>query len=331
MRPIVDPRIRWATEAWRTEIRAWIEDALGARGERVRSIDEHRVRIWSAVLRIETDAGTRWAKENHPASASETAATEIAARVAPELVLEPVALDHANARVLTEHGTPLHEDGVAPLATRILLAEAAGALQRRLAPHADELVTRGLSDVRPERLEELVLARIDGAATLPEEHPAHLDAEARAEVLARIPTLREHAAVLTASGIPATLEHDDLHLGNAFLVDGDLRIGDLGDAVVAHPFGTLRVLLGSARARGVDDRDLARIRAAYLDGWRDVAGRAHLEVVADAAIATSGVQRWESWWRLTRDAPLDAVAEYRPYVQPLLRTLGDVEAALDAF
>ncbi|MFM2475300.1 hypothetical protein, partial [Burkholderia cenocepacia] len=56
--------------------------------------------------------------------------------------------------------------------------------------------------------------------------------------------------------------------------------------------------------------------------------RASHDRAADAAIALSGVQRWEAWWRLTRAAPVAAVDEYRPYVQPLLRTLCDVDAAI---
>ncbi|QCR18778.1 hypothetical protein [Agrococcus sp. SGAir0287] len=324
----VDHRVRWTSGAWRADMHQWIRVALADRGETVTRIDEHRVRIWSAVLRIETDAGVRWAKENHPGSASEMAATAIAHRVAPGLVLEPLAIDVARARLLTADAGVLHEGGHAPIATRIALGETMGRLQRALEPHADELVAAGVPDIRPARVVARLRERVAQAGALPPEHPLHLDDEARAAILARVPRVDELLAVLADAGIPASLEHDDLHLGNAFEVGGALRIGDLGDAVVAHPFGTLRVLLGSARARGVASDDLERIRAAYLAGWRGRAGGRTLERAADAAIALSGVQRWEAWWRLTRDAPVSAVDEYRPYVQPLLRTLGDVEASL---
>lgn len=325
---IVDHRERWTSAAWRADMHAWIRDALAARGETVTRIDEHRVRIWSAVLRVETDAGVRWAKENHPGSASEMAASTIAHRVAPTLVLEPLAVDVARARMLTADAGLLHEGGAAPIATRVELAEAAGALQRALATHAEELVAAGVPDIRPERLVEHLRERVAQAGALPIEHPLHLDDDARAGIAALEPRIRDLLAVLADAGVPASLEHDDLHLGNAFVVDGRIRIGDLGDAVVAHPFGTLRVLLGSARARDVAAVDVGRIRDAFLHGWSTHADRATLDRAADAAIALSGVQRWEAWWRLARDAPVAAVDEYRPYVQPLLRTLGDVEAAL---
>lgn len=324
----VDHRERWSSDAWRADMHAWIRAALGSRGETVTAIEEHRVRIWSAVLRIETDAGVRWAKENHPGSASEMAATAIAHRVAPTLVLEPLAVDSVRARLLTADAGVLHEGGQAPLATRIELAETAAALQRALVPHADELVAAGVPDLRPERLVDHLRERVAQAGALPIGHPLHLDAEARATIATLEPRIHDLLAMLADAGVPASLEHDDLHLGNAFEVDGRIRIGDLGDAVVAHPFGTLRVMLGVARARDVPAVDRARIRAAYLGGFADLADRATLERAADAAIALSGVQRWEAWWRLTRDAPVAAIDEYRPYVRPLLRTLGDVDAAI---
>ncbi|GAA2171936.1 hypothetical protein GCM10009846_07870 [Agrococcus versicolor] len=326
----IDHRIRWSSDAWRVDMHAWIREALAARGERVTSIAEHRVRIWSAVLRIETDAGVRWAKEDHPAAASEMAATRIAHRVAPDLVLAPLAIDVASARLLTADAQVLHEDGKAPLDTRVALAEAAGALQLALAPHAEELVAAGVPDLRPHRLVDHVRQRVAQAGALPAAHPMHLHDDARADVLALLPRLRRLLDVLDETALPSTLEHGDLHLGNAFLVDGRIRIGDLGDAVVAHPLGTLRVLLGTARAHGVDVADRARIRAGLLDAWSSHADRPALEDAADAAIALSGVQRWEAWWRLACDAPIDAIDAYRPYVQPLLRTLGDAEAAIAA-
>lgn len=110
----VDHRERWTSDPWRADMHAWIRDALADRGENVTRIDEHRVRIWSAVLRIETDAGVRWAKENHPGSAGEMAATAIAHRVARTLVLEPLAVDVERARLLTADAGVLHEGGQAP-------------------------------------------------------------------------------------------------------------------------------------------------------------------------------------------------------------------------
>jgi hypothetical protein len=70
------------------------------------------------------------------------------------------------------------------------------------------------------------------------------------------------------------------------------------------------------------------VRDAYLDGWDDVGDRATLDPIADAAIALSGLNRWEAWWRLMHRAPIDTLEEHRPYVQALLATLGDADASI---
>jgi aminoglycoside phosphotransferase (APT) family kinase protein len=57
------------------------------------------------------------------------------------------------------------------------------------------------------------------------------------------PPALEHAAAALATGVPATIQHDDLHDDNVFVVAQHPRLIDWGDAVIAHPFSTLRVTL----------------------------------------------------------------------------------------
>jgi hypothetical protein len=59
---------------------------------------------------------------------------------------------------------------------------------------------------------------------------------------------------LAGFGIAATIQHDDLHGGNVFSGPAGIRFFDWGDAVVAHPFGSMLATLhsshiGSARRR----------------------------------------------------------------------------------
>ena len=104
-------------------------------------------------------------------------------------------------------------------------------------------------------------------------------------------TLREQlSAVVTALadelaalGIAASVQHDDLHGGNVLVgPDGD-RFFDWGDAVVAHPFGTLTVTFNSIAHKlelPPDDPAFARLEAAYLAAWDGAAPRADLERAA---------------------------------------------------
>jgi aminoglycoside phosphotransferase (APT) family kinase protein len=89
--------------------------------------------------------------------------------------------------------------------------------------------------------------------------------------------LRDHAPrfealceELAGHGLPATVQHDDLHDTNTF-VDGDgLRIADWGDASLSHPFVSLVVTFRFLEERnGLDPADpwLGRLRDAYLEPW----------------------------------------------------------------
>ena len=89
---------------------------------------------------------------------------------------------------------------------------------------------------------------------------------------------------LAALGIAASVQHDDLHGGNVLVgPDGD-RFFDWGDAVVAHPFGTLTVTFNSIAHKlelPPDDPAFARLEAVYLEAWDGVAPRADLQRAAD--------------------------------------------------
>src|SRR5262249_39753161 len=73
----------------------------------------------------------------------------------------------------------------------------------------------------------------------------------------------ELCSELADCGLPATVQHDDLHHKNAF-VDGDcLRIIDWGDACRSHPFVSLVVTF---RFLG-EQSEFTRLRDAYLEPW----------------------------------------------------------------
>ena len=55
------------------------------------------------------------------------------------------------------------------------------------------------------------------------------------------------------SDMGSSIQHDDLHDGQIFLRDGQLRVMDWGDACVSHPFFVLSVALEGQLAWGLDD------------------------------------------------------------------------------
>ena len=90
----------------------------------------------------------------------------------------------------------------------------------------------------------------------------------RDELRRRLPELRALVEELEAFGIPATIQHDDLHDGQVFVRDGDVRILDWGDSCISHPFHTLTVTLRALAWRhGIEPSsvELLRLRDAYLE------------------------------------------------------------------
>jgi len=114
-------------------------------------------------------------------------------------------------------------------------------------------------------------------------------------------------------GVPATLQHDDLHDANVFVGDGRHRFFDWGDAVVSHPFVSLLVPLRMARqALDVPSGHpvLLRLRDSYLDVWRDHGTWQELTEQCDLALRIGPLQRALTWRRILRGVHPDERAEW---------------------
>jgi hypothetical protein len=84
------------------------------------------------------------------------------------------------------------------------------------------------------------------------------------------PRFEQLCAELTATGVPDTMQHDDLHHNNLYARDGKLRILDWGDASISHPFMSLVVtfrFLEERNGLAPSDEWFARLRDAYLEPW----------------------------------------------------------------
>jgi hypothetical protein len=176
-------------------------------------------------------------------------------------------------------------------------------LQIELAPHAEEMVGLGVPDLRPERLSQLVPDLLDDDEFQLRGRPDGLPEEVRDRLRRGLGQYGELCRRLADSGIPATLQHDDLHDANVFVYDGRYRFFDWGDASVAHPFLSLRVPLNVAgQALGVPDGDpaLLRLRDAYLEPWSCYANPAGLRELVRIALMVSPLPRAMTWRRILR-------------------------------
>ena len=164
------------------------------------------------------------------------------------------------------------------------------------------MLAAGTPDGRPERLvselERLIVDDVAWQRLLPGDREAGLAARQR---LARsVPEVGVALGRLAAAGVGSTIQHDDLHGGNILVgPDGD-RIFDWGDAVVAHPFGTLTTTFNSIAhhtGRSRDDPVFDRLLDVYTEAWTDVLPRADLIALAGLAGTLGCIGKTLAWER----------------------------------
>lgn len=296
----------WSSDAWRTHAVGWLDDSLGDAGIRRTGDVEHlHLRSWATAMRAPTTGGVVWMKAAGPATAFEVGLYELLHRIAPDHVLRPIATD-------TGRGWMVLEDGGAVLAHTLEgdeLVDAMGTalgrygeLQRIAAPHADELVALGATDMR--------------ATMLPGRFEQALELIADADNRERLEALRPDVArwceeLAQAPGKPS-IDHNDLHPDNVF-AGPPPRVYDWGDSVVAHPFASMQVALSFLQEHTLgcqaDDPRLVRLRDAYLEGFAGLAPHAELVRTLDLARRLSLIAHALTWDRVLEAMPLEDVPE----------------------
>lgn len=240
-----------AADAW---IRAHIEPT-GA-------IEAVHERTWANVWRVPTDGGAVFFKACAAVQAFEPRLTaELSARWPDDV---PTVIAHDDARgwlLLADAGTPIAVFGNPPEAWLRVLPRYAE-LQRGETAWTEEHLAHGVPDLRLAALP----ARFDDVlrSDLP------LEADEIARLRSYAPRLAAEAIELAGAGIPESIQHDDLHMGNVYALGDGLRVLDWGDSSISHPFASLVVtfrFLEQVNGLGRDDPWFARLRDAYLEPW----------------------------------------------------------------
>jgi hypothetical protein len=253
--PVPAQRAPWARRGWQADLRAWIDEQLLA-CDGVMADDVTPFRLWgiSAVFRVDTPVGLRWAKAVFPGFAAEPAITATLARLRPGSVARVLAIDEVRGWLLLDHvpGTPV--------ATQIDRTDHAirslVALQRSLTGCADELLAAGAGDRSIGRLPEHLERALDCATALDMRRSVD-----DGRVVAAVQTA---VAEVESLGVPATLVHGDFHPSNV-MVDGEhIVIFDWSDAAWSHPL----VDVGAWAAWYRDDpATVDRLWATWADAW----------------------------------------------------------------
>ena len=266
----------WQDPEWLAAAERWIDAECARAGLTRIGPAWGRGRPYSVVARVPTASGTVWFKAHPPAARFEPALLVALADWHPDLFAAPIAVDLDRAWSLTRDGGPtLRERGSPgegasePSDRWPAVLRGYARLQADLAPRAADLLSLGLADLRPgsvpgqfERLLgsphiEAVVGAPDGITRSQYEQLRGLR-----------PRLRELCAELDELGLPASVDHADVHPGNIFAATG--APFDWGDAAVAHPFCSLLVALRTAAEQAglLPGSPQARLlTASYLGPW----------------------------------------------------------------
>jgi hypothetical protein len=287
---------RWNRRGWFTETRDTIADALARTTGASRVGPFRQVKHWSisALIEVESDAGTFWFKQVPTFMAHEAPLTSWLSTVRPGAVPDVVA--HGDDWFLSAaFDRPSQERSLeSPYG---LLAE----LQLSAADHIDELLALGCPDRR--------LAGFVSELQVLAERSDMLDPALAQRLVSALPRIGDLVEQLLASPVPSSLVHGDLHAGNwTRRRDRSWLIFDWTDGCVAHPF----VDLGVLPHQDAEVRD-ARL-AAYLAPWRDAFGDGPISATVDAALPAAFGFHALSYQRIADGVGAEDADSWKPAV-----------------
>jgi len=272
------------------------------------SIEVVHERPWSTVLRVPTADGDLFLKQEAPVQAFEVALTVALASRWPDRVPEVVGADVERAWLLMrDGGTRLADTGI--LEPFALALRQYGELQVGEVAHVDELLALGLPDVR---------LPIVAAAYEPFFERDHgLAADEVARLLSLATRYRELCEELEAFGLPASIQHDDLHEWNVFVRGSRIAVYDWGDSSIAHPLWSWLKVRRVTVDREVDPEPF---RAAYLSAWTEVMPEEQLRAALEVAVPV-GMFAYALQQQRQSDAMPPEARSQLEYMPPQLRRL----------
>ncbi len=230
------PRLRapWAQPGWFAAAGAWMVETLAALGRPPSGrVQQFRNLGISSLLRVPTAAGLVYLKATAklPLFVNEAVLMTRLAERFPGQIPPPLAIEPEKGwMLLDDFGRDLRQEQAAETDVAALLRQF-GAMQAQSAALVEELLQAGCHDRRL----PVLAAQID----LLVEHPLsreHAKADDLAQLRRLAPRLQERCVELASYGLPDTLVHGDLHLGNAARNGQRYLIFDWSDACISHPF-----------------------------------------------------------------------------------------------
>lgn len=309
----------WFVPGWFDLVEAWIDSVLAGSGRR-RTGPIVAVKMWSisAVARVPTDAGDLWLKAPCAHFRAEARVHPTVERLFPELVPTLVAVEEDEGWLLME---PLvgSEDDTRAAGAGLEVARRWATAQIAAVAHVDELVAGGC---RRRGAEETVAGF---------RHLLESSNELALLTADELTTIRSSAARIEGlvrefwgCGIPDTLAHGDLHLGNVAWDGADLRLFDWTDGCISHPFLDATHLAHSTRVVPGD----AGLESTYAEQWRAAYPQADVDLASRLAPIVDLVFQAITFDDIAESTEPRSRWELGGVVADLLRTLPGMVAEL---
>jgi hypothetical protein len=313
----------WTSAAFLRDVERWVVDELAGHGVRLTGDwEQPHARVWSSAIRFETTDGRVWFKVNGPGTSHEPALVRLLDDRVPGLVPEVLAVHPTLGWSLSrDGGATLRSTGppeqLWPAWEALVMRYAE--VQIQLSEDRDAVLGTGVREVSPATIPTQARVLLDDLTGMPVETGGLAPEQVR-ELSALLPRLDGWCAELAASGVPDSVQHDDLHSNNvcwAGSVD-TARIIDWGDTTWGCPLGTMLATMNSiayhaglfVEGRPIEAPEVLRVRDAYLEPFTAYAARTDLVRCVDLARRTGCVGKALSYQAALAGAPVSAHAEY---------------------
>lgn len=259
-----EPQLRpmFMKRGWFDEMRTWVSQTLEEQGYRlIRPPEQFKQYILTAILRVETDKGTLYAKvanPHYPLFCDEARTMQALAQIAPQHIPCPIAIH-------PEYGVGIFEDFGASLweiepshEQRKKVVQSFANLQMLTATRLADLEQAGCLNRRLDMLKDAIDAVFSDGLVV-----AHVPDEKRDHWATCTETLKRLCVQLADYTVPHALVHGDFHGGN-MTIDGErILFYDWTDACIAHPFFDIATIVE------FDTEHADLWREAYLQCWQE--------------------------------------------------------------
>ena len=308
----------WSQPGWFRDASSWMEAELARLGyDLLEPIEQANSWCLSCILRAATSRGDVYLKEaaNFPLFVHEPAVVAGLANLFPDNIPTPLSIDLPRRWLLLEDfGLPLRQNPSGEARSDMLQQFAQ--VQLAAAERTSELLEIGCIDRRLQTLESQLDGLLVDAGLARSLTAAECD---QFQLMA--PEIRAMCQELDDIGIPETLNHGDLHLGNVAHHAGKMLFFDWTDACIAHPFLDMISIFDEK-----DEALRARLRDEYLSLWTDFASPQRLDdafMLAERLAALHQAVSYQSIMAHLEETPKKAFGDVVPhYVRRVLAHYG---------